>query len=382
MPPRTRRADPPAIACARVSISLAARRVNVRSRIRSGATPPATSDATRAQSVVVLPVPAPARTSRWPPRCCAAARCSGFSSSSQSAVSAVCAANIRSPNATVAPGRHAEPGRPQAQQRAAVRHDAASVPALQRAARRPSSAPNRAIAQYKTLSRLPGRGAVGSRFRGTWRRRPHRGGHSTRRGGTAGGCRRSPSGLGLAAFGVYAFVVALLGDNYRYTEGGADYLSPFYSPDLSGLDVPFSSAFLVIWVPLAFRATCYYYRKAYYRAYFMAPPACAVASPRRRRYRGRGGVAVHPHERAPVLPVPRHGRARVPVVRRDPGVLLRRRVRGRARVARAARQRDPAVAVHVRLQLGPAPGGREDGLLQLLGPRAAPGTVSGSASAC
>ena len=94
------------------------------------------------------------------------------------------------------------------------------------------------------------------------------------------------SGLGLAAFGVYAFVVAVLGDNYRYTEGGADYLSPFYSPDLSGLDVPFSSAFLVIWVPLTFRATCYYYRKAYYRAYFLSPPACAVVPPRRGRYRG------------------------------------------------------------------------------------------------
>ena len=94
------------------------------------------------------------------------------------------------------------------------------------------------------------------------------------------------SGLGLAAFGVYAFVAAVLNDNYRYTEGGADYLSPFYSPDLSGLDVPFSSAFLVIWVPLAFRATCYYYRKAYYRAYFLSPPACAVSPPRKGRYRG------------------------------------------------------------------------------------------------
>jgi hypothetical protein len=94
------------------------------------------------------------------------------------------------------------------------------------------------------------------------------------------------SGLGLAAFGVYAFVAAVLSDNYRYTEGGADYLSPFYSPDLSGLDVPFSSAFLVIWVPLGFRATCYYYRKAYYRAYFLSPPACAVTPPRKGRYRG------------------------------------------------------------------------------------------------
>ncbi len=98
------------------------------------------------------------------------------------------------------------------------------------------------------------------------------------------------TGLGLAAFGVYAFVAAALGDNYRYTDGGADYLSPFYSPDLSGLDVPFSSAFLVVWVPLAFRATCYYYRKAYYRAFFLSPPACAVAPARKGRYRGEAAL--------------------------------------------------------------------------------------------
>jgi hypothetical protein len=96
------------------------------------------------------------------------------------------------------------------------------------------------------------------------------------------------SGGGLALFGVYAAVAAILGDNYLYTEDGAHYLSPFYSPDLKGwgLDVPFSGAFLVIWIPLLFRATCYYYRKAYYRAYFQAPPACAVAGRPRRRYRG------------------------------------------------------------------------------------------------
>jgi pimeloyl-ACP methyl ester carboxylesterase len=91
-------------------MSLDARRVNVSSRVRSAGTPLATSEATRAQSVVVFPVPAPARTSRCPSRCSAAARCSGFSSSSQSALSAASVAtNIRSPNATVAAGRHAKP---------------------------------------------------------------------------------------------------------------------------------------------------------------------------------------------------------------------------------------------------------------------------------
>jgi hypothetical protein len=33
--------------------------------------------------------------------------------------------------------------------------------------------------------------------------------------------------------------------------------------------------------PLGFRLTCYYYRKAYYRAFWLSPPACAVAEPHR-----------------------------------------------------------------------------------------------------
>ena len=41
------------------------------------------------------------------------------------------------------------------------------------------------------------------------------------------------------------------------------------------------------WAPLGFRATCYYYRKAYYRAFFWDPPACAIREPSfRHRYRG------------------------------------------------------------------------------------------------
>jgi hypothetical protein len=37
-----------------------------------------------------------------------------------------------------------------------------------------------------------------------------------------------------------------------------------------------SPAFLILWIPGGFRATCYYYRKAYYRSFFLSPPACAV----------------------------------------------------------------------------------------------------------
>jgi hypothetical protein len=93
---------------------------------------------------------------------------------------------------------------------------------------------------------------------------------------------------GLTAFGIYSIAIAAMGSDYLYTNSGARYLSPFYSPDLRswGLHLPFTYAFFVIWIPLGFRGTCYYYRKAYYRAFFLAPPACAVAGASRRRYRG------------------------------------------------------------------------------------------------
>jgi hypothetical protein len=96
------------------------------------------------------------------------------------------------------------------------------------------------------------------------------------------------TGAGLIVFGIYSVVVAVMGSDYLYTRGGARYLSPFYSPDLKswGVHLSFSYAFFVIWVPLGFRLTCYYYRKAYYRSFFRAPPACAVAGLSGRRYRG------------------------------------------------------------------------------------------------
>ena len=73
-------------------------------------------------------------------------------------------------------------------------------------------------------------------------------------------------------------------------------VSPFYSPCLSTsciegsslLGQPFnneyfgigiSPALFILIFPLGFRMTCYYYRKAYYRAFWMSPPACAVAEP-------------------------------------------------------------------------------------------------------
>jgi hypothetical protein len=37
---------------------------------------------------------------------------------------------------------------------------------------------------------------------------------------------------------------------------------------------------LILWIPLGFRATCYYYRKAYYRSFFWDPPACQAQAQR------------------------------------------------------------------------------------------------------
>ena len=66
------------------------------------------------------------------------------------------------------------------------------------------------------------------------------------------------------------------------------YLSPLFSPLVRPDWLPtwISPGLFILWVPLGFRATCYYYRKAYYRFYFADPPGCAVGEPSiHRRYR-------------------------------------------------------------------------------------------------
>ena len=87
----------------------------------------------------------------------------------------------------------------------------------------------------------------------------------------------------LGAFGLYATARAFEGTYYEW----GPYISPFYSPliDPHHHWWPLSPALLILAFPLGFRVTCYYYRKAYYRAFFLDPPACAV-SERKHRYRG------------------------------------------------------------------------------------------------
>ncbi len=51
------------------------------------------------------------------------------------------------------------------------------------------------------------------------------------------------------------------------------------------VQLAWSPAFLILWAPGGFRFTCYYYRGAYYKAFWSDPPSCAVGEPRK-TYRG------------------------------------------------------------------------------------------------
>jgi hypothetical protein len=113
--------------------------------------------------------------------------------------------------------------------------------------------------------------------------------------------------LGFSAFIVYSTWASFQGEHYAWGQ----YLSPMYSPLIweaagqasSGhswlgawpawmptwiLVQPITPAILILWAPGGFRFTCYYYRGAYYKAFWADPPACAVGEPKYRgkRYRG------------------------------------------------------------------------------------------------
>lgn len=118
--------------------------------------------------------------------------------------------------------------------------------------------------------------------------------------------------IGLSLFVVYTTWAALQGVHY-YAD---PYLSPFYSPLLfiapnvaGGAPmehawvgewpswvpslVPVSPAIFILVFPGAFRFTCYYYRKAYYRAFAGSPPACAVGPlAQNRPYRGETALLI------------------------------------------------------------------------------------------
>ena len=95
-----------------------------------------------------------------------------------------------------------------------------------------------------------------------------------------------------SSFIVYSTWAAFQGNHFEY----GPYLSPFYTPLLFGDSphamlgtsppwwpplLPYSAAFLILWAPGGFRFTCYYYRGAYYKAFWADPPGCAVGEPRK-----------------------------------------------------------------------------------------------------
>ena len=80
----------------------------------------------------------------------------------------------------------------------------------------------------------------------------------------------------------YLLVSGVLWEPIFHTGYEADgYLSPLFSPLIIFPNMPswLSPGLLILWIPIAFRATCYYYRKAYYRFYLADPPGCAVGEP-------------------------------------------------------------------------------------------------------
>jgi hypothetical protein len=86
--------------------------------------------------------------------------------------------------------------------------------------------------------------------------------------------------VALTLFGVYTAWAVL----FQPVAEFGPYLTPFESPLIKLGAIP--PGILVVWAPLVFRGTCYYYRKAYFRSFFRHPRSCAVAEPARGRYRG------------------------------------------------------------------------------------------------
>lgn len=101
--------------------------------------------------------------------------------------------------------------------------------------------------------------------------------------------------LGFSAFIVYSTWAGYSNANYEF----GPYLSPMYSPLLFGPSahawfggpappawwpsfLHYSAAALILWGPVGFRLTCYYYRGAYYKSFWADPPGCAVGEPRKK----------------------------------------------------------------------------------------------------
>ena len=135
--------------------------------------------------------------------------------------------------------------------------------------------------------------------------------------------------LVLGGFGIYATWAALQNANYYV---GAVPVAVLLALPGRQLPARHAAADRLLVEPLAglpdprgfrggFRATCYYYRKAYYRSFFWSPPACAVPDARQALPR-RDALPVPAPEHPPLLLLAVARRAGLPVVGRAAGVPL------------------------------------------------------------
>ena len=126
------------------------------------------------------------------------------------------------------------------------------------------------------------------------------------------------TGFGFLCFVFYTTWAMFQGNYYWWSsgsEGFGGYLSPFYSPllfieqSIAGAApithawfgpwphwmpnlIPVTPAILILAGPLSFRMTCYYYRKFYYRAYFLSPPACTIKGISQKKYKGETALLI------------------------------------------------------------------------------------------
>ena len=126
------------------------------------------------------------------------------------------------------------------------------------------------------------------------------------------------TGFGFLCFVLYTTWAMFQGNYYWWSsgsEGFGGYLSPFYSPllfieqSIAGAApithawfgpwphwmpnlIPVTPAILILAGPLSFRMTCYYYRKFYYRAYFLSPPACTIKGISQKKYKGETALLI------------------------------------------------------------------------------------------
>ena len=121
--------------------------------------------------------------------------------------------------------------------------------------------------------------------------------------------------------------------------------------------LPFSAAMLILWAPGGFRFTCYYYRGAYYKAFWADPVSCTVGEPRKILL-GRAQVPADHSKHPPLFPVLRDH------LHRDPGhdaykaMWFDGTFRHRRRDPGHDHQPDSARQLHVRLPFAASPGRR------------------------